>query len=94
MLRHVVQWKRRGGWQGHWFLHHNNAPSHTSLVVQQFLAEKNISGIAQTPYSPDLAPSDFCLFHTLNVGLKEIYFATMELNVTTEIQKIPKEALG
>jgi hypothetical protein len=24
-----------------WFLHHDNAPSHTSLV-QQFLAEKNI----------------------------------------------------
>jgi hypothetical protein len=28
--------------QGQWFLQHDNAPSHTSLVVQQFLAEKNI----------------------------------------------------
>jgi hypothetical protein len=35
------------------------APSHTSLVVQQFLAEKSIPVITQPPCSPDLAPSDF-----------------------------------
>jgi hypothetical protein len=29
------------GSQGQWFLHHDNAPSHTSLVVQQFLASPN-----------------------------------------------------
>ena len=39
-----------------------DAPSHTSLVVQQFLAEKSIPVITQPPHSPDLAPSDFWLF--------------------------------
>jgi hypothetical protein len=35
-------------WQGQWFLHHDNAPSHTSLVAQQFLAEgKHIPAIIQ-----------------------------------------------
>ncbi|PNF22841.1 hypothetical protein B7P43_G02159 [Cryptotermes secundus] len=58
-LRDAVWWKQRDKWQGQWFLHHGNAPSHTSLVVQQFLAEKNIPVITQPPYSPDLAPIDF-----------------------------------
>jgi len=57
---------------------HANAPSHTSLVVQQFLAEKSIPAITQPPYSPDLAPSDFWLFPTPKMGLKGTDFATME----------------
>jgi len=57
-LRDAVWRKRRDKWQGEW-LHHDNASSHTSLVVQQFLAEKSIPVIIQPPYSPDLAPSDF-----------------------------------
>jgi hypothetical protein len=63
--------------------------------VQQFLAEKSIPVITQAPYSPDLAPSDFWLFSGLKMSLKEPRFATMqdiEWNVTTELQKIPKEA--
>ena len=55
-----------------------NPPNHTSLVVQQFLAEKNISVITQPPYSPDLASSDFWLFPTPKMGLKGTRFATME----------------
>jgi hypothetical protein len=39
-LRNVVWRKQCDKWQGQWFLHHDNAPSHTSLVVQQFLAKK------------------------------------------------------
>jgi transposase len=61
-LRDAVRRKRRDKWQGEWFLHHDNAPSHKSLVVQQFLTEKSIPVITQPPYSPDLAPSDFWLF--------------------------------
>jgi hypothetical protein len=34
----TVRRKRRYRWQGQWFLHHDNAPSHTSLAVQQFLS--------------------------------------------------------
>jgi hypothetical protein len=39
------------GGREEWILHHDNAPSHTSLVVQQFLAEKSIPVITQPPYS-------------------------------------------
>jgi histone-lysine N-methyltransferase SETMAR len=59
MPREAVWWKRCYKWQGEWFLHHDNALSHTSLVVQQLLSEKNIPVITQPPFSPDLAPSDF-----------------------------------
>jgi hypothetical protein len=48
--------------------------THTSLVVQQFLAEKNIHVITQPPYSPD----DFWLFPALKMGLKGTCFSTME----------------
>jgi len=41
---------------GDWFLHHDNAPAHTTLRVQQFLAKNNITVIPDPPYSPDLAP--------------------------------------
>ena len=76
--RDAVRRKQRDEWQGEWFLHHDNTSSHTSLVVQQFLAEKSIPVITQPPYSPDLAPSDFWLFLTLKMGLKGTRFATME----------------
>jgi hypothetical protein len=59
------------GRQGQWFLHHDNAPSHTSLVVQQFLTTENIPVITQPPYSPVLTPSDFWLFPDVTMGLKE-----------------------
>ena len=48
-LRDAVRRKRRDKWQGEWFLLHDNASSHTSLVVQKFLAEKNIPVITQPP---------------------------------------------
>jgi hypothetical protein len=73
----------------------DNTPSHTSLVVQQFLAEKSIPVITQTQYSPDVAPTDFWLLTTLKMGLKGSRFATMEdikSNVTAELRKIPNEA--
>ena len=94
-LRDAVRRKRRDKWQGEWFLHHDNASSHTSLVVQQFLADKSIPVITQSPYSPDLAPSDFWLFPTQKMGLKGKRFATMEdikSNATAELRRIPKEA--
>jgi hypothetical protein len=40
-LRDAVQKKRSDKWQGQWFLNHDNIPSRTSLVVQQFLSSPN-----------------------------------------------------
>jgi hypothetical protein len=55
------------GRQGQWFLHHDNAQSHTSLVV-----------ITQPPHSPDLALSDSWLVPALKISLWGTRFATME----------------
>jgi hypothetical protein len=62
MLRNAVRL------QGQWFLHHDNSPSHTSLVVQQFLAERDNS---VTAVLSELAPY-------LKMGIKGTCFATME----------------
>jgi len=48
-----------------WVLHHDNAPVHSSLKVQQFLTSRNITTLLHPPYSPDLAPLDFWLFPKL-----------------------------
>jgi hypothetical protein len=61
----------------------------------EFLAEKIIPIIHQTPYSPHLAPSDFRLFPTLKMGRKGMRLATVEdikSKATAELRKIRKEA--
>jgi hypothetical protein len=45
-----------------WLLHHDNAPAHTVLSVQRFLAAKNMAVVPHPPYSPDLTPCNFLLF--------------------------------
>jgi hypothetical protein len=47
--------------------------------------------ITQSPYSPNLAPTEFRLFPTLKMGLKRIRFATLEdikSTSTAELRKI------
>jgi hypothetical protein len=48
-------------------------PAHTTLSVREFLASKQITVLEYSPYSPDLAPSDFFLFpkikEILNKGI-------------------------
>jgi hypothetical protein len=44
-----------------WLLYHDNAPSHTSVLTQQFLAKNKIAVIPHRQYSPDLAPCDFLI---------------------------------
>jgi transposase len=51
-------------------LHHDNAPAHSTALVQAFLANYHITQVCQPPYSPDLAPSDFWLFPKLKSPLK------------------------
>ena len=34
-----------------WFLQHDNAPSHTSFAVREFLAQHNITTLPHPPYS-------------------------------------------
>ena len=46
-----------------WVLQQDNAPAHTALSVREFLTKKNIPLLPYPPYSSDLAPCYFYLFH-------------------------------
>ncbi|GFX89248.1 putative transposase [Trichonephila clavipes] len=75
-----------------WVLHHDNAPCHTAISVNRFLASKNIPVAPQPPYSPDLSPCDFFLFPKLKNHLKGHHFGTLQkiqMTVTDQLKTIP-----
>jgi hypothetical protein len=72
-----------------WILHHDNAPSHTSLAVRELLAEKQIVVLPHPPYSPDLAPCDFFIFPKIKNNLKGHHFSTL-----TNVQTAATQALN
>ena len=77
-----------------WTLHHDNAPAHTSHLVQQFLAKQGTAQLQQPPYSPDLAPCDFFLYPRLKKVLKGHWFEATEdikRNSMKTLLDIPKE---
>jgi hypothetical protein len=55
--KHPDKWKKNS-----WFLHHVNAPAHTSVVVRQFLTSKNITVIFHRPVRLTLPPVTFSYF--------------------------------
>jgi len=87
--------KRPEKWRdGDSILHHDNAPAHTSHLVQQFLAKHGTTQLQQPTYSPDLAPSDFFLFQRLKKVLKGHGFEATEdikRNSTKTLLDIPKK---
>jgi hypothetical protein len=55
-LRDAIWCKRTDLWASHnWQLHHDNAPAHSSHLIQSFLAKHGIP-------VPDMASCDFWLF--------------------------------
>jgi hypothetical protein len=78
-LRENVQRRRPELWREQtWLLKHDNAPSHTSIITQQFLAKYKMAVIPHPPYSPDLAHCDFFLFAEIKLKLKGRRFDTIE----------------
>jgi len=78
-----------------WMLHHDNAPCHTAVSINEFLADKSIPVVRQPPYSLDLSPRDFFLFPRLKNHLKERHFSTLDniqKSITDELKGIPAEA--
>jgi histone-lysine N-methyltransferase SETMAR len=76
-------------------LHHDNAPCHTAVSINECLAEKSIPLVLQPHYSPDLSPSDFFLFPRLKNHLKGRHFGTLDniqQSVTDELKGILAEA--
>jgi len=79
-----------------WMLHHDSAPCHTAVSINEFLAEKSIPVVPQSPYSPDLSPCDFFLFPRLKHRLKGRHFRTLDniqKSVTDELKGIPRRSL-
>ena len=78
---------------GDWLLRHDNAPSHSSNLVQQFLSKHSVALLRQPPYSPDIAPCDFWLFPKLRISLKGQRFddkTTVENIATSVLKAVPK----
>ena len=67
---------------------------HTSLLVWQFLSNKNIMICPHPSYSPDLAPYDFWLFPKVKMTMKVKHFESIqgiEAATTAQIKTLMKE---
>jgi hypothetical protein len=53
-------------------IHRDNCPIQTSKATEVHIREHNMMRLKHPPYSPDRAPSDFCLFLTIKEKLKDI----------------------
>ena len=57
----------------------HNAPAHTLQVAMAAATDCSFEVIPHPPYSPDLAPSDFCLFPKLKTNLPGRNFGSSEI---------------
>ena len=95
-LRENIRRKRPELWsRKSWFLHHDNAPAHSSFLIRDYCAKSETTVLPQPPYSPDLAPADFFLFPKLKFTLKGRRFDSIDeikKNSQEHLRAIPKEA--
>ena len=61
-----------------WMLHHDNAPCHTALSVTEYLTSKGIPVVPQLPYSLDLSPCEFFIFHKLKTVFRGRLFGPLD----------------
>jgi len=75
-FKDILKEKLRGKFtKGVLFLH-DSAPAHRTLATQKKLAYLGFQCLDYPPYSPDLAPSDYHLFHGLKKQLKGCHFSS------------------
>ena len=75
-----------------WVLHYDNALSHASLLVREFLAKQTVVTLPQPPYSPDLASPISFLFPRLKSSLKGHHFGAVknvQAAVTNSLKEFP-----
>ncbi len=63
---------------GRRFLHMDNAPAHKATLTLGLIEQLGWTRLPQPAYSPDLAPSDFWLFHRLKRNLRGVRFPSMD----------------
>jgi transposase len=65
---------------------HDNARPHASLKAQEAITNLGWTVLPHTPYSPDLAPSDFHLFEALKDAIRGKRFGSDD-EVIEEVKK-------
>jgi transposase len=81
----------KNGKTNSWFLLHDNAPAHQSVLAKDFLAKNNVTTLQHPPYSPDLGETDFYLFPLLKSALKRrhsCYTTDNIKNATEELKRL------
>ena len=68
----------------------DNAPVHNSILVTDYLTKMGIKTVPHPPYSPDLAPCDFCLFPKLT-GCRYETIEEMKEAVTKVVDTLTQE---
>ncbi len=63
---------------GRRFLHMDNAPAHKATLTLALIQQLGWTRMPHPPYSPDLTPSDFWLFHRLKRNLRGVRFPSVE----------------
>ena len=56
--------------------HHGNARPHVAIPVKNYLENSEWEVLPHLPYSPDLAPSDYHLFRSMQIALTGIRFTS------------------
>jgi len=77
LLKHVQRARPAAFWSSDLFLLHDNAPAHKAASFCQFLTPKIVTNLYHPPYSPDLSPPDYFLFHKLKMKFKESTFGML-----------------
>lgn len=57
---------------------HDNAKSHSAEPVKNYLKTVGWEILPHPPYSPDIAPSDYHLFRSMQSALSEVQFSSLE----------------
>jgi len=74
-----------------WFLYHDNAPAHRSVLIKDFLAKNNVATLENPPHFPDLVAADFHLLPLLKsvLNLRCFCVATdIFQNATEELKRL------
>jgi hypothetical protein len=93
-LRDAVRRKRPEKWRTkRWFLPHEDASAHRSVVIKAFIANDIVTTLEHPPYSPDLSQVDFYLFPQFISALKGWRFCNatdIKKNAMEELKRLPQ----